>query len=61
MWDLAGGVAVVTGAGSGIGRELARQLAAEKMSQIMAEETITQKATTLQSELIVRESTARAI
>ena len=37
------------------------KLAAEKMSQIMAEETITQKATTLQSELIVRESTARAI
>jgi NAD(P)-dependent dehydrogenase (short-subunit alcohol dehydrogenase family) len=37
MWDLAGGVAVVTGAGSGIGRELARQLAAEKMSLALAE------------------------
>jgi NAD(P)-dependent dehydrogenase (short-subunit alcohol dehydrogenase family) len=37
MWDLAGGVAVITGAGSGIGRELARQLAAEKMALALAE------------------------
>lgn len=37
MWDLAGGVAVVTGAGSGIGRELAKQLAREKMSLALAD------------------------
>ena len=37
------------------------RLAAQKMSQIMAEETIEQRATTLQSELIVRESTSRAV
>jgi short-subunit dehydrogenase len=37
MWDLAGGVAVVTGAGSGIGRELAKRLAREKMSLALAD------------------------
>jgi len=37
MWDLAGGVAVITGAGSGIGRELAKQLAGEKMSLAIAD------------------------
>ncbi|HET9870299.1 MAG TPA: LacI family DNA-binding transcriptional regulator, partial [bacterium] len=37
------------------------RLAAQKMAQIMAEETLEQKATTLQSELIVRESTGRAV
>jgi DNA-binding LacI/PurR family transcriptional regulator len=37
------------------------RLAAQKMSQIMVEETIEQRATTLQSELIVRESTGRAV
>jgi short-subunit dehydrogenase len=37
MWDLAGGVAVITGAGSGIGRELAKQLAREKMSLALAD------------------------
>jgi short-subunit dehydrogenase len=37
MWDLAGGVAVVTGAGSGIGRELATHLAREKMSLALAD------------------------
>jgi NAD(P)-dependent dehydrogenase (short-subunit alcohol dehydrogenase family) len=36
-WDLAGGVAVVTGAGSGIGRELAKRLAREKMSLALAD------------------------
>jgi short-subunit dehydrogenase len=48
-WDLAGGVAVVTGAGSGIGRELAKRLAQEKMSLALAdvnavtlEETVSQ-------------------
>jgi NAD(P)-dependent dehydrogenase (short-subunit alcohol dehydrogenase family) len=49
MWDLAGGVAVVTGAGSGIGRELAKRLAREKMALAIADineatlkETLTQ-------------------
>jgi len=37
MWDLAGGVAVVTGAGSGIGRELAKRLAREKMALALAD------------------------
>ena len=37
MWDLAGGLAVVTGAGSGIGRELAKHLAREKMSLALAD------------------------
>ena len=37
MWDLAGGVAVITGAGSGIGRELAKQLAREKMALAIAD------------------------
>jgi short-subunit dehydrogenase len=37
MWDLAGGVAVVTGAGSGIGRELAKRLAGERMSLALAD------------------------
>jgi NAD(P)-dependent dehydrogenase (short-subunit alcohol dehydrogenase family) len=37
MWDLQGGVAVVTGAGSGIGRELAKLLAREKMSLALAD------------------------
>jgi len=37
MWDLAGGVAVVTGAGSGIGRELAKRLARENMSLALAD------------------------
>src|SRR5271155_761303 len=37
MWDLAGGVAVITGAGSGIGRELTKQLAGEKMSLAIAD------------------------
>ena len=37
MWDLAGGVAVLTGAGSGIGRELAKRLAREKMSLALAD------------------------
>jgi short-subunit dehydrogenase len=37
IWDLAGGVAVVTGAGSGIGRELAKRLAREKMSLALAD------------------------
>jgi short-subunit dehydrogenase len=37
MWDLAGGVAVITGAGSGIGRELAKRLAREKMSLALAD------------------------
>jgi NAD(P)-dependent dehydrogenase (short-subunit alcohol dehydrogenase family) len=37
MWDLAGGVAVVTGAGSGIGRELAKRLAREKMVLALAD------------------------
>ncbi|HEY0704347.1 MAG TPA: SDR family oxidoreductase [Candidatus Acidoferrales bacterium] len=36
-WDLSGGVAVVTGAGSGIGRELAKLLAREKMSLAIAD------------------------
>jgi short-subunit dehydrogenase len=45
MWDLAGGVAVVTGAGSGIGRELAKRLARENMSLALADvnETTLQK------------------
>jgi NAD(P)-dependent dehydrogenase (short-subunit alcohol dehydrogenase family) len=49
MWDLEGGVAVITGAGSGIGRELAKRLAREKMSLALADvnpttlqETLTQ-------------------
>jgi NAD(P)-dependent dehydrogenase (short-subunit alcohol dehydrogenase family) len=49
MWDLTGGVAVVTGAGSGIGRELGKRLAREKMSLALADineatlkETLTQ-------------------
>jgi short-subunit dehydrogenase len=49
MWDLTGGVAVVTGAGSGIGRELAKRLAREKMALALADineatlkETLTQ-------------------
>jgi NAD(P)-dependent dehydrogenase (short-subunit alcohol dehydrogenase family) len=37
IWDLAGGVAVVTGAGSGIGRELAKRLAREKMALALAD------------------------
>jgi NAD(P)-dependent dehydrogenase (short-subunit alcohol dehydrogenase family) len=37
MWDVAGGVAVLTGAGSGIGRELAKRLAGEKMSLALAD------------------------
>ena len=36
-WDLSGGVAVITGAGSGIGRELAKLLAQEKMSLAIAD------------------------
>jgi NAD(P)-dependent dehydrogenase (short-subunit alcohol dehydrogenase family) len=36
-WDLEGGVAVVTGAASGIGRALARRLAREKMSLALAD------------------------
>jgi NAD(P)-dependent dehydrogenase (short-subunit alcohol dehydrogenase family) len=37
MWNLKGGVAVVTGAGSGIGRELAKRLAREGMSLALAD------------------------
>jgi short-subunit dehydrogenase len=37
MRDLAGGVAVVTGAGSGIGRELAKRLARENISLALAD------------------------
>jgi NAD(P)-dependent dehydrogenase (short-subunit alcohol dehydrogenase family) len=37
MRDLAGRVAVVTGAASGIGRSLARRLAAEEMSVVLAD------------------------
>jgi NAD(P)-dependent dehydrogenase (short-subunit alcohol dehydrogenase family) len=36
-WNLKGGVAVVTGAGSGIGRALAHRLAIEKMSLALAD------------------------
>ena len=36
-WNLKGGVAVVTGAGSGIGRALAHRLATEKMSLALAD------------------------
>lgn len=36
-WNLKGGVAVVTGAGSGIGRALAHRLANEKMSLALAD------------------------
>jgi short-subunit dehydrogenase len=36
-WKLEGGVAVITGAGSGIGRALAQRLAAEKMSLVIAD------------------------
>ena len=37
IWNLEGGVAVVTGAGSGIGRALAIRLASEKMSLALAD------------------------
>lgn len=37
MWNLEGGVAVVTGAGSGIGRALAGRLARERMSLALAD------------------------
>ncbi|MGB0035219.1 MAG: SDR family NAD(P)-dependent oxidoreductase [Candidatus Acidiferrales bacterium] len=37
MWNLEGGVAVITGAGSGIGRALAGRLAREKMSLALAD------------------------
>jgi NAD(P)-dependent dehydrogenase (short-subunit alcohol dehydrogenase family) len=36
-WNLKGGVAVITGAGSGIGRALSHRLAAEKMSLALAD------------------------
>jgi len=36
-WNLEGGVAVITGAGSGIGRALANRLASEKMSLALAD------------------------
>lgn len=36
-WDLSGGVAVVTGAASGIGRALARRLSVENMSLALAD------------------------
>jgi NAD(P)-dependent dehydrogenase (short-subunit alcohol dehydrogenase family) len=36
-WNLEGGVAVITGAGSGIGRSLAKRLASEKMSLALAD------------------------
>lgn len=55
MWDLTGGVAVVTGAGSGIGRELAKGLAREKMSLALADVN----ATTLQ-ETVVQIGTSAA-